>query len=126
SFGGFEVPVLLAQQNPGKRYNRVRVYATRIGDKDSKVLRHFGSGQRRTTTLDRWFYKLVLFVFESGGIQSYFPGKLVSDVSKRPLRLSDQTSDSLLTPRSHRAAMPIDYCPQTEHASPHFSYCLYF
>src|SRR5262245_41572484 len=88
-FGGLGVFILLAQQDPGEGYDRVGISALGIRDKYSQILRHFGCGQRCTTTLVRRLYKLAVFVLESGGVQAYFVGKLVTDVPNRSVRLSN-------------------------------------
>src|SRR5215813_2345905 len=88
-FGCLRVLILFAQQDPGECNDWVGVSALGIRNKDAEILGHISGIQCRTTTLVRCLYKFALFVLESGGIQSYFPGELVTDIANRSIRLSN-------------------------------------
>src|SRR6266478_1333094 len=63
---GFDTLIALAQQYPGKGYDRIRICTPRIGDKGTEIRRDVGRSQRGPATLLGRLYELAVLVLQSG------------------------------------------------------------
>src|SRR6476660_8932508 len=80
---GFDTLIALAQQYPGKGYNRIRICAPWIGNKGTEIRRDVGRSQGGPATLLGWLYELAVPVLQSRSSQTNFLGKLIPDVANR-------------------------------------------